>query len=364
MDADPNLGGALQQLPLAAGDDQPLRGRHRAGRYEPPELPGPAGRHHRVHGDGRRRHPPTTTRASTTSAFAARSEDLGRDDTAPASTPEDRQREFENPLDGNKPFPLSYVALGQSRRAEEAAGRRAAVRPARPQDPPARTGARPPGHPRQLQGADACATAKFTGPYFHNGDSATLRQVVEFYTRGGNFPNTNFRDLDPDIEGIPGLRFPEFLPAAQRNMHDLIDFVSEGLTDAAGRLGEGAIRPSAAVRSERNGGCHARRGRLPGGPGRRPARPGHADRHLPEPAAANPVTRCPRPHCNGVSMPAMRVPQSQEPRPGTPNRQGIESNADPHEVASAVGGRSRRCGPTALRRSSPCSTPTCPRLSP
>ena len=44
---------------------------------------------------------------------------------------------------------------------------------------------------------------KFTGPYFHNGDSATLRQVVEFYTRGGNFPNTNFHDLDPDIEGIP-----------------------------------------------------------------------------------------------------------------------------------------------------------------
>ena len=73
--------------------------------------------------------------------------------------------------------------------------------------------------------------AKFTGPYFHNGDSATLRQVVEFYTRGGNFPNTNFHDLDPDIEGIPGLRFPEFLPTSQRNMHDLIDFVAEGLAD-------------------------------------------------------------------------------------------------------------------------------------
>jgi hypothetical protein len=72
---------------------------------------------------------------------------------------------------------------------------------------------------------------KFTGPYFHNGDSATLRQVVEFYTRGGNFPNTNFHDLDPDIEGIPGLRFPEFLPSSRQNMHDLIDFVAEGLTD-------------------------------------------------------------------------------------------------------------------------------------
>ncbi len=94
---------------------------------------------------------------------------------------------------------------------------------------------------------------KFTGPYFHNGDSATLRQVVEFYTRGGNFPNTNFHDLDPDIEGIPGLRFPEFLPSSQRNMHDLIDFVSEGLTDPRVALRAGhrsTIRRS--VRSERN----------------------------------------------------------------------------------------------------------------
>lgn len=87
--------------------------------------------------------------------------------------------------------------------------------------------------------APTLRNTKFTGPYFHNGDSATLRQVVEFYTRGGNFPNTNFRDLDPDIEGIPGLRFPEFLPTAQRNIHDLVDFVSEGLTDRRVALEQG-----------------------------------------------------------------------------------------------------------------------------
>ncbi|HYL12296.1 MAG TPA: cytochrome c peroxidase [Terriglobales bacterium] len=46
---------------------------------------------------------------------------------------------------------------------------------------------------------------KFTGPYFHAGDSATLRQVVEFYTRGGNFPNTNLHDKTVDIDGIPPL---------------------------------------------------------------------------------------------------------------------------------------------------------------
>ena len=30
---------------------------------------------------------------------------------------------------------------------------------------------------------------ELTGPYFHNGDKATLRQVVDFYDRGGDFPN-------------------------------------------------------------------------------------------------------------------------------------------------------------------------------
>ena len=29
---------------------------------------------------------------------------------------------------------------------------------------------------------------EFTGPYFHNGGQATLEQVVDFYNRGGDFP--------------------------------------------------------------------------------------------------------------------------------------------------------------------------------
>jgi hypothetical protein len=37
-------------------------------------------------------------------------------------------------------------------------------------------------------------------PYMHNGGFATLRQVVEFYNRGGNFCRTNQTNLDPDIE--------------------------------------------------------------------------------------------------------------------------------------------------------------------
>jgi cytochrome c peroxidase len=38
-----------------------------------------------------------------------------------------------------------------------------------------------------------------TAPYFHNGGAATLRQVVEFYSRGGDFPNPN---KNPDIQQL------------------------------------------------------------------------------------------------------------------------------------------------------------------
>jgi cytochrome c peroxidase len=37
--------------------------------------------------------------------------------------------------------------------------------------------------------------AELTPPYFHNGGALTLEQVVEFYTRGGNFPN------NPELAG-------------------------------------------------------------------------------------------------------------------------------------------------------------------
>jgi cytochrome c peroxidase len=36
---------------------------------------------------------------------------------------------------------------------------------------------------------------ELNGPYFHNGNQATLRQVVDFYDRGGDFPN-RFTDTD------------------------------------------------------------------------------------------------------------------------------------------------------------------------
>jgi len=38
---------------------------------------------------------------------------------------------------------------------------------------------------------------ELTGPYMHNGGLSTVHQVVEFYTRGGDFPVTNLGDFDP-----------------------------------------------------------------------------------------------------------------------------------------------------------------------
>ncbi len=62
---------------------------------------------------------------------------------------------------------------------------------------------------------------ELTGPYFHNGGMATLRQVVEFYDRGGNFCSFNFDDIDPAIAPI-GLR--------EREEAQLVDFLIS-LTD-------------------------------------------------------------------------------------------------------------------------------------
>ncbi|GAB4254325.1 cytochrome-c peroxidase [Deferrisoma sp.] len=46
---------------------------------------------------------------------------------------------------------------------------------------------------------------ELTGPYFHNGGMATLKQVVEFYVRGGDFFEQNFADLDPVIRRLNAL---------------------------------------------------------------------------------------------------------------------------------------------------------------
>jgi len=63
----------------------------------------------------------------------------------------------------------------------------------------------PGGAPARTSVDGACKVpglrnVELTGPYMHNGDMATLRQVVEFYTRGGNFRAENADNLDADLK--------------------------------------------------------------------------------------------------------------------------------------------------------------------
>jgi len=144
-------------------------------------------------------------------------EDLGRAGTAPNVAP------FLNPLDGNKPFPLSYVELTALK-----------IQGKLPPDVARFVPTQPMLDRRVTRGAFKVPNLRnqlFRGPYFHNGDSATLRHVVEFYVRGGNFPNTNMADFTVDIEGIPEMRFPEFVPNAKTNVEALVAFLANGLTD-------------------------------------------------------------------------------------------------------------------------------------
>ena len=54
--------------------------------------------------------------------------------------------------------------------------------------------------------ANTVRNAELTGPFMHTGGMLTLRQVVEFYTRGADFEKVNINDLDPDVNGISELQ--------------------------------------------------------------------------------------------------------------------------------------------------------------
>jgi hypothetical protein len=74
-----------------------------------------------------------------------------------------------------------------------------------------------------------------TGPYFHNGGKLTLRQVVDFYSRGGDFPVTNAMHRDFNIVNLN--------IEAQSNLSEeekvaLVDFLLE-LTDDRVRFERG-----------------------------------------------------------------------------------------------------------------------------
>lgn len=107
-------------------------------------------------------------------------EDIGRGGTAP----------FTNPRTG-QPYPLSLSALAEL----QAQGLLPFESPILPPFIPV-------NFPITRNGAfkvPGLRNVELTGPYFHNGSEPTLDQVVNFYSRGGNFPLLNLHDLDPVI---------------------------------------------------------------------------------------------------------------------------------------------------------------------
>jgi cytochrome c peroxidase len=62
---------------------------------------------------------------------------------------------------------------------------------------------------------------ELTAPYFHNGGKLTLKEVVEFYNRGGDFHEQNIGNLDADIEN---------LNLSDQDKDDLVAFM-KALTD-------------------------------------------------------------------------------------------------------------------------------------
>jgi cytochrome c peroxidase len=73
--------------------------------------------------------------------------------------------------------------------------------------------------------ASSLRNVELTGPYFHTGGAATLRQVVDFYVRGGDFASVE-PALDPSL--VP-------LTLRERNRADLVDFLLT-LTDPRVRI--------------------------------------------------------------------------------------------------------------------------------
>ncbi|MBI5741786.1 MAG: cytochrome C peroxidase [Nitrospirae bacterium] len=114
-------------------------------------------------------------------------DDIGRGGTAPAI----------NPLTGQQ-FPLSRSRLALLKRDGLL-----------PPEVDAFVIALPAGDPTGdrvvVDGAlktPGLRNVELTGPYFHNGGASTLEQVIEFYSRGGNFPAANIDDFDPLITQI------------------------------------------------------------------------------------------------------------------------------------------------------------------
>ena len=124
-------------------------------------------------------------------------EDIGRGGSAPTT----------NPLTGLF-FPLSFSML-----AELQANGNLGFNPALAPLGTPLTPILPPRIPSNFPVANngnfkipGLRNVELTAPYFHNGGSMTLDDVVDFYTRGGNFPVANQDSLDVAIADIGALQ--------------------------------------------------------------------------------------------------------------------------------------------------------------
>jgi cytochrome c peroxidase len=79
--------------------------------------------------------------------------------------------------------------------------------------------------------APALRNVELTGPYFHTGSYLTLRQVVDFYLRGGDFPLTNAESRDPNLVDVARQAF-----GFGRTAGDDLGVVSSGIL--VGNLGD------------------------------------------------------------------------------------------------------------------------------
>ena len=55
--------------------------------------------------------------------------------------------------------------------------------------------------------APSLRNVELTAPYFHNGGTLSLEEVVNFYNRGGDFRRENFDNLDADLEVLSLMNF-------------------------------------------------------------------------------------------------------------------------------------------------------------
>jgi cytochrome c peroxidase len=146
--------------------------------------------------------------------------DTGFNNTAVTKTTDDIARggtaPFTNPLTGEF-YPLSFSARSELRALDLM---------------PFSTPLLNPGIPANMT-VNAKGTFKvptlrnveLTAPFFHNGSIMDMDDMMDFLIRGGNFPNENIRDLDPDIgAGIPFMRGREDME------HAVIEFLN-ALTD-------------------------------------------------------------------------------------------------------------------------------------